>query len=118
MTEEEIVKKAIKESYGESLVEAPNISDDDLPPAVRAVKDGIEARIEAEAIGVEFLEKLQPIVESRRKLKEAEDGMAQLLIEMRGMFDRWGAKFDSLSELKRENIQLEREVLTKIKAQL
>ena len=66
---------------------------------------------EAATLAKEYLEPFQKIVESRQKLKETEE-------ELRGMITALAGKIDSLGELKKQNMELEREVLNKIKAQL
>ncbi len=70
-----------------------------------------KSKKEAEAIAKEFLEPFQKIAESRNKLVESEE-------ELRGLISNVMAKLDSLGELKKANMELEREVLQKIKAQL
>ncbi len=62
-------------------------------------------------IAQEFLAPFQKIAESRRELKESED-------ELRGLVSQVMAKLDNLGELKRENLQLERETLVKIRAMI
>ena len=69
---------------------------------------------EAEAIAKELLEKVQPIIESRRKLKEAQEEITvfqNTLLQIQ-------SKLENLESLKSANLQLEREVLEKLKSRL
>ena len=98
--------------------EESHADEESLPDAVRQVKAGIEARIEAETIGIDFLKELQPIVESRRKLKEAEEALSGAISGLKMAIEDLTLKFESFSELKLANLNLEREVLSDIKARL
>ena len=101
-----------------SETEETNQDEEPLPDAVRQVKASIEARIEAETIGIDFLKELQPIVESRRKLKEAEEELSGAISGLKVAIDDLTLKFESFTELKLANLNLEHEVLTDIKARL
>ncbi len=89
-----------------------------LPDTVQQIKEGIEARIEAESIGVEFLKQLQPLVESRRKLQESEDALQASIRALQDAIASFTDQFNCLAELKKENLVLEREMLAKIKIAL
>ena len=115
-------REAIKEvlAEGEPIL-AEKVAqrvEEELPDVVKQIKRGIEDRIEAETIGVEFLKELQPIIESRRKLKEAEEALTATISELKMVIEDLSQRFDSFSELKLVNLNIEREVLTDIKARL
>jgi hypothetical protein len=127
MSEHENLKNQVKDSFKESFKESfvPHNDfcvEEDLPRPITQIKENIENRIEAESIGREFLEKLQPIVDSRKKLQEAESEINVKLASLCEMFPQLfaslNAKFDAWNEMKKVNIQLEREVLTLIKNEL
>lgn len=59
----------------------------------------------------ELIREFQPVAESRRQLRETEQ-------ELRGLLVAVSAKLDSLGEMKKANLELEREVLTRIRAML
>ncbi len=66
---------------------------------------------ETAAVAEEFLAPFQGIVESRRKLQETE-------LELRGLIVKLTQKIEAFSELKQANLELERNVLLKIEAEL
>ena len=114
----ETIKKVLDE--GEPLL-AEKVAqrvEEELPDVVKHIKRGIEDRIEAETIGIEFLKELQPVIESRRKLQEAEAGVVAAVSSLKMAIDDLIQRFDSFGELKHVNLNLEREVLTDIKARL
>jgi len=92
--------------------------EEELPSVVKHIKEGIEDRIEAETIGIDFLRELQPIIESKRKLKEAEEALSSAISGLKMAIEDLTQKFDSFSELKLANLNLEHEVLADIKARL
>lgn len=110
------LKKTLAESFKETLGETalPSASEDNLPDSVQQLKMDIDARIEAEAIGVEFLEQLKGVVVSRRKLKEAQDDVAGSLATIQELVSTMMMKIDVLGDLKKENLALERKVLKDI----
>lgn len=98
---------------------------EELPDAVQQIKNSIETRIEAETIGIEFLKQLHPIVESRHKLQESEVAFMKTLKDFLDCLQNVQTsmvalteQFNSLAMLKKENLELERETLQKIKAVL
>lgn len=66
---------------------------------------------ESLAVAKEFLDCVQPIVDSRRKLKETEE-------EVKGLLTMLLEKFDTLEGLKKENLVLEKSVLEQIQRKL
>ncbi len=126
MSEHETLKKQVQDSFKETFNEAKESSEatieTELPHPIEQIKESIDNRIEAESIGREFLEQLQPIVETRKKLREAEEDLAAKISSLCTIFPQLiaslSAKVDAVAELKRENMQLEREVLTRIKNEL
>lgn len=112
------IMSKIKEVVKQVLEEEIEPMEEELPDAVKEIKMGIDDRIEAETIGAEFLKELQPIVESRRKLKEAEEALAARISELKMVIEDLSSKFESFSELKLVNLNLERQVLTDIKKRL
>jgi hypothetical protein len=66
---------------------------------------------EVQKVAEEFLSPFQQIVETRRRLQETEE-------ELRGLVTALSQKIDAFSELKQQNLQLEREVLLKLNAEL
>lgn len=81
------------------------------PSLTPPVKD-VTAK-ETLGIAQEVLEKMKPIVESRRKLLETEQEIKGLLSDLLVKMDLV-LKMDSLTELKKENLILEKDVLTKL----
>ena len=115
MTEQEDLKKVLKESFKETLDES---QPEELPSSVAQLKEDIEKRIEAEKIGNEFLEQIMPVVNSRRELQEAEQDVARSLSVLREIITGLSSKIDALNELKQANLALERDVLNRIKIEL
>lgn len=122
MSEHETLKKQVHDSFKESFDEVQDTvivnMDAELPRPIEQIRESIEDRIEAEAIGREFLEQLQPIVASRKKLREAEEDLAAKIASLNTLSElliSLSAKVDAVVELRKENILLEREVLTLIK---
>jgi cell shape-determining protein MreC len=74
-----------------------------------AVESLIE--VEVQTVAEEFIAPFRAVVQSRMKLKETE-------IELRVLIADLTEKLSVLTDLKRENATLEREVLTQIKAKL
>ena len=66
---------------------------------------------EVEKVAQEFLEKVRPIVETRRKIKETNEELTLLLKEVL-------VKLDALTVLKSVNAEKEAEVLELLKAEL
>lgn len=66
---------------------------------------------EAESVAKEFIAPFEKIAESRLKLQETQEDLIY-------MFNQLAAKMDALSELRKENIILENDVLQKIKNKL
>lgn len=126
MSEHEKLKRQVHDSFEESFSEAQDTAtvnmDAELPRPITQIKESIEDRIEAEAIGRDFLEQLQPIVASRKKLKEAEEDLAAKISSLCTIFPQLiaslSSKVDAVAELRKENIMLEREVLTLIKNEI
>jgi fructose/tagatose bisphosphate aldolase len=77
-------------------------------PSLVKAKPSVE---EVEAVAKEFLEPFQLITQQRRRIRETEQ-------EIRGLITSVMTKLDGLAEMKKENMQLEREVLEKLKAEL
>lgn len=94
------------------------MSSTDEPSVVKKIKEGIEDRIEAETIGIDFLRELQPIIESRRELKEAEQAVVSSISSLKIIIEDLVQKFNGFSELKLQNLNLERDILTDIKKRL
>jgi hypothetical protein len=119
MSEHENLKNQIKDGFKESFAESPLKVEEELPHPIKRIQESINTRIEAETIGIQFLEQLQPIIESRQKLREAEEEINVKLAALCEMFPQLfkslSEKLDALNEMKRVNLQLEREVLTLIK---
>jgi hypothetical protein len=123
MSEHENLKNQIKDGFKESFAEGDIGKDfcveQELPRPIKRIQENINNRIEAESIGRDFLMQLQPIVESRQKLREAEEEINVKLAALCEMFPQLfkslSEKLDALNEMKRVNLQLEREVLTLIK---
>jgi len=116
MTElKEDLKKALAETFTE-MVSEPTI--EDLPEPVAKLKEDIEARIELETLGAEFLDKLKDVAVSRKQLHEAEKGLTDSLSVLQGAVNTLSGKLDELSELKKSNLALERKVLTDIEDML
>jgi len=113
LSEPEVVKKALKETFNELKED-----NEELPSSVQQLKEDIEKRIEAEKIGNEFVEKLLPVVDSRRKLQEAEQDVARSLEVLREILTNLSGKIDMVSELKQENLTLERKVLKEVENKL
>jgi hypothetical protein len=127
MSEHETLKKQVKDSFKESFRETSDFQLNgevpiELPRPITQIKESIDDRIEAEAIGRDFLEQLQPIVASRKKLKEAEEDLAAKISQLCTIFPQLiaslSSKVDAVADLRRENIMLEREVLTLIKNEI
>ena len=114
----ETVKQILSEGEPILTEKVAQRVEEELPLVVKQIKEGIEDRIEAETIGRDFLKDLQPIIESRRKLKEAEEALSGAISGLKMAIDDLTLKFDSFSELKLANLNLEHEVLTDIKARL
>jgi hypothetical protein len=114
----EMIKEILKEGEPILSEKVAQRVEDELPLVVKQIKEGIEDRIEAETIGIEFLKQLQPIIESRRELKEAEQAVSASISSLKMVIEDLIQKFDSFSELKTVNLNLEREVLTDIKTRL
>ena len=114
------LKEKVRGAYREAIAEQQptEISDEELPPSVARVKEQIETRLEAETIGLEFLQELAYIVDSRKKLREAEEDLISTVASVKDAINNLATKLDNLMELKKTNIQLERDVLTKIKSKL
>jgi hypothetical protein len=108
-------EKALAKSYKEAIDES---QPEELPPSVAQLKEDIEKRIEAENIGNEFLEKIMPVVDSRRRLAEAETDVASSLSAVREILNSLSSKIDTLAELKKSNLAQERKVLTVIEEML
>jgi hypothetical protein len=77
-------------------------------PSLVKAKPSVE---EVAAVAKEFLEPFQTISLQRRRIRETEQ-------EIRGLITSVMTKLDGLAEMKKENMQLEREVLEKLKAEL
>ena len=90
----------------------------EYPDAVARVKLSIEERIEAEHIGVEFLDRLMFVVESRNKLAEAEADLVHTISSVKTAIDNLAGKLEVLAELKQVNLKLEREVLLNVQAEI
>ena len=114
------LKEKVLGAYKEAIAEQQptEISDEELPPSVARLKEEIEARIEAESVGIEFLQELGYVVDSRKKLREAEEDLTSTVASVKDAINNLATKLDNLMELKKANIQLERDVLTKIKSKL
>jgi hypothetical protein len=109
----------ITESLGETPKKQENPTEKpEYPEPVQKIKDGIDTRIAAETLGAEFLEHLTYVVESRRKLAEAESDLASTVASLKDAINNFAEKFNTLQEMKLANLKLEREVLTKINAEL
>jgi len=80
-------------------------------PSLNLKNNGPSVTAESLTIANELLEQVQPIVDSRRKLKETEE-------EVKGLLTELLQRFEALTELKKENLQLEKDVLTVIKTKL
>jgi len=112
MTEfKEALKKVLAETFKENMGDSTS---EDLPESVAQLKEDIETRIEAESIGVEFLEKLKDVAVSRRQLREAEEDVAHSLTVLQGIVNTLSGKLDELTELKKSNLAFERKVLTDV----
>jgi hypothetical protein len=124
----EELKKVLAETFTEMVGESTS---EDLPETVAKLKDDIEARIELETLGAEFLDKLKDVAFSRKQLREAEKGLTDSLSVLQGIVNAEEGltvslsflqgtvntllgKLDELSELKKSNLALERKVLTDI----
>ena len=114
----EDLKKALAETFTEMTSESTS---EDLPEPVAKLKEDIEARIELETIGAEFLDKLKEVAVSRKQLREAEKGITDSLSALSALQEIVNTllgKLDELSELKKSNLALERKVLTDIEETL
>ena len=111
MSEPEVIKKALKETFNELKEDS-----EEMPSFVQQSKENIEKRSAAEKVSNELLEKVMPIVDSRRKLQEAEQDVARSLEVLREILTNLSGKIDAVSELKQENLMLERKVLMDIEA--
>ena len=112
------LKKALAETFTEMVSEPTS---EDLPETVAKLKEDIEARIELETIGAEFLDKLKDVAVSRKQLREAEKGITDSLSALSALQEIVNmllGKLDELSELKKSNLALERKVLTDIEDML
>jgi len=114
----ETVKQILSEGEPILTEKVAQRVEEELPDVVKKIKEGIEDRIEAETIGRDFLKDLQPIIESRRQLKEAEEALTATISNLKIVIEDLSRKFDSFSELKLANLNLEHEVLADIKARL
>jgi hypothetical protein len=92
--------------------------EEELPEPVKKIKEGIEARIEAETIGVKLLEELQPIVEGRRKLREAEDNLVAIISRLEADMQELVKEFHNVNELKLSNLKEEHEMFADIRKRL
>jgi hypothetical protein len=118
MSKTKEVKEVLEEGEPILAEKVKQRMQEELPDVVKKIKEGIEDRIDAETIGIEFLKELQPIIESRRELKEAEQALSATISSLKMVIEDLVQKFDSFSELKQVNLNLEREVLTDIKKKL
>ena len=114
----ETVKQILSEGEPILTEKVAQRVEEELPDVVKKIKEGIEDRIEAETIGRDFLKDLQPIIESRRQLKEAEEALTATISNLKIVIEDLSRKFDSFSELKLANLNLEHEVLSDIKQRL
>jgi len=114
----ETVKQILSEGEPILTEKVAQRVEEELPDVVKKIKEGIEDRIEAETIGRDFLKDLQPIIESRRQLKEAEEALTATISNLKMVIEDLSRKFDSFSELKLANLNLEHEVLADIKQRL
>jgi len=114
----ETVKQILSEGEPILTEKVAQRVEEELPDVVKKIKEGIEDRIEAETIGRDFLKDLQPIIESRRQLKEAEEALTATISNLKIVIEDLSRKFDSFSELKLANLNLEHEVLADIKQRL
>ncbi len=77
------------------------------------IEEAVEPLIKEESQNIvdEFVEPFRTIVQSRLKLRETEKELQVLIVDLTD-------KLSVLTDLKKENMVLEREVLTKIMAKL
>jgi hypothetical protein len=80
-----------------------------LPKIEEAIEPLIQQ--ESQAVTEEFIEPFKTIVQSRLKLRETETELRHLIVEL-------SDKLSLLTDLKKENVMLERDVLNKIQAKL